>query len=93
MRRATIDISQEKLFVTDERRYNHRVHYRRAHRKALAAERCSDYPMKWSIPSHPSGADISDFFNYGFDEASWNAYADKQKKMREIASNAKRAVC
>jgi hypothetical protein len=32
-----------------------------------------------------TGADVSDWFNYGFDEASWNEYANRQKMMREIA--------
>lgn len=32
----------------------------------------------WRIP----GADISDYFNYGFDEFTWTAYCCKQDKLR-----------
>ncbi|KAG7195399.1 pre-mRNA 3-end-processing factor fip1l1 [Scheffersomyces spartinae] len=32
----------------------------------------------WRIP----GADITDYFNYGFDEFSWTAYCHKQDKLR-----------
>lgn len=30
-----------------------------------------------------TGADISDWFNYGFNEESWKAYCQKQKTLRE----------
>lgn len=33
------------------------------------------------------GADISDYFNYGFDETSWREYCDRQKALRVEASN------
>lgn len=29
-----------------------------------------------------SGADIADYFNYGFTEDTWKLYCDKQRKMR-----------
>lgn len=29
-----------------------------------------------------SGANISDYFNYGFDEESWNNYCKKQTRLR-----------
>ncbi|XP_056234029.1 pre-mRNA 3'-end-processing factor FIP1 isoform X2 [Seriola aureovittata] len=32
-------------------------------------------------PWRKAGADISDYFNYGFDEQSWNAYCKKQAKL------------
>ncbi|KAK2835871.1 hypothetical protein Q5P01_016355 [Channa striata] len=32
-------------------------------------------------PWRRAGADISDYFNYGFDEESWNAYCKKQTKL------------
>jgi len=32
----------------------------------------------WRAP----GADISDYFNFGFDEFTWNAYCHKQDKLR-----------
>lgn len=30
------------------------------------------------------GADIADYFNYGFDEYSWNAYCRKQTELRRV---------
>lgn len=39
-------------------------------------EELKDKP--WRIP----GADISDYFNYGFDEFTWTAYCHKQDKTR-----------
>lgn len=39
-------------------------------------EKLKDKP--WRIP----GSDISDYFNYGFDEISWTAYCCKQDKLR-----------
>lgn len=34
-------------------------------------------------PWRKPGADITDYFNYGFNEASWRAYCNKQKLLRE----------
>ena len=30
----------------------------------------------------PSGADITDFFNYGFTEETWKLYSEKQRRTR-----------
>lgn len=35
-------------------------------------------------PWRKPGADISDYFNYGFDEDTWKLYCEKQKKMKSI---------
>lgn len=44
----------------------------------------NDEDKPWRKP----GADITDYFNYGFNEESWIAYCTKQKKIRaENASN------
>ena len=32
--------------------------------------------------SYISGADIADYFNYGFTEDTWKLYCDKQRKMK-----------
>ena len=40
-------------------------------------------------PWRKAGADITDYFNFGFNEQSWKAYCDKQKMFRE---DLKRAV-
>ncbi|XP_034736829.1 pre-mRNA 3'-end-processing factor FIP1 isoform X2 [Etheostoma cragini] len=34
-------------------------------------------------PWRKAGADISDYFNFGFDEESWNIYSKKQSKIRK----------
>ena len=34
-------------------------------------------------PWRKPGADVTDFFNYGFDEFTWTAYCQKQESMRE----------
>ncbi|VVC90714.1 unnamed protein product, partial [Leptidea sinapis] len=33
-------------------------------------------------PWNKPGADISDYFNYGFNEVTWSAYCDRQRRMR-----------
>ncbi|KAI5630471.1 pre-mRNA 3'-end-processing factor FIP1 [Silurus asotus] len=33
-------------------------------------------------PWRKPGADLSDYFNYGFNEESWKAYCEKQKRLR-----------
>ncbi|KAI9801826.1 MAG: hypothetical protein M1825_003199 [Sarcosagium campestre] len=40
----------------------------------------------WRIP----GTDVSDFFNYGFDEFTWTLYCLKQDKMREQSQGDKK---
>jgi pre-mRNA 3'-end-processing factor FIP1 len=45
----------------------------------------SDKP--WRKP----GADVTDYFNYGFDEFTWTAYCEKQAGLREEFSQAKMA--
>ena len=38
------------------------------------------------------GSDISDWFNYGFDEISWEAYCHRRKEMGDTAGMLKAAV-
>ena len=33
-------------------------------------------------PWRKPGADITDYFNYGFNEDTWKAYCEKQRKLR-----------
>nr|XP_046247926.1 pre-mRNA 3'-end-processing factor FIP1 [Scatophagus argus] len=40
-------------------------------------------------PWRKAGANISDYFNYGFDEESWSTYCKKQSKLR----SANRKLC
>lgn len=39
-------------------------------------------------PWRKPGADITDFFNYGFNEDTWRAYCERQKRMRSHESGA-----
>lgn len=39
-------------------------------------------------PWRKPGADITDYFNYGFNEETWRAYCERQKKMRLHESGA-----
>uniref|UniRef100_A0A8C4RAP8 Pre-mRNA polyadenylation factor Fip1 domain-containing protein n=1 Tax=Eptatretus burgeri TaxID=7764 RepID=A0A8C4RAP8_EPTBU len=34
-------------------------------------------------PWRKPGADLSDYFNYGFQEETWKAYCEKQKRLRQ----------
>lgn len=43
-------------------------------------------------PWRKPGADITDYFNYGFNEDTWKAYCEKQRKLRidnNVPSNVK----
>ncbi len=45
-------------------------------------------------PWRKPGADITDYFNYGFTEDTWNIYCERQKKLRSEfgAANANRIL-
>lgn len=42
----------------------------------FSVESLEDKP--WRKP----GADITDYFNYGFNEMTWQAYCERQRRMR-----------
>ncbi|RKP08968.1 Fip1 motif-domain-containing protein [Thamnocephalis sphaerospora] len=42
-------------------------------------------------PWRKPGADLTDYFNYGFDEITWRMYCARQKQMRE-EMNAKKRI-
>lgn len=47
--------------------------------KPITEHNLEDFEDKpWRMP----GADITDYFNYGFDEFTWMAYCDKQNQIR-----------
>ena len=52
----------------------------------------TDFPSESSKPWRKPGADITDFFNYGFDEFTWASYCLKQQQMpkevKEITAQA-----
>lgn len=43
-------------------------------------------------PWRRPGSDISDYFNYGFDEVSWEAYCYRRRDLGEMANHLKGAV-
>jgi len=44
----------------------------------------------WWIYCHFEGADITDYFNYGFNEDTWTKYCEKQRRLR-IENNANKS--
>ena len=59
---------------------------------ALATDFDVDFPTESSKPWRKPGADMTDYFNYGFDEFTWASYCLKQQQMpkeiKEINSQA-----
>lgn len=43
-------------------------------------------------PWRRPGSDLSDYFNYGFDEVSWEAYCYRRRDLGEMANHLKGAV-
>jgi pre-mRNA 3'-end-processing factor FIP1 len=43
-------------------------------------------------PWRKPGADLTDYFNYGFNEQTWKAYCTKQKLFRDDLAQQKRNV-
>ena len=87
---ARASLPSALLSAADARRADAGVHDQGADRQALAAAQCDGRIRSDRSPC--ADTDIADYFNYGFDEASWNEYANKQKLMREAASASRRAV-
>lgn len=44
-------------------------------------------------PWRKPGADLTDYFNFGFNEQTWKAYCAKQKVFREDLAQQKRVLC
>lgn len=51
----------------------------------------TDLPAEHERPWRRPGADISDYFNYGFDEFTWALYAQKQENLRNEFDQSKLA--
>ena len=52
----------------------------------LSTDFDADFPSESSKPWRKPGSDITDYFNYGFDEFTWASYCLKQQQMpKEIA--------
>uniref|UniRef100_A0A914D6C3 Pre-mRNA 3'-end-processing factor FIP1 n=1 Tax=Acrobeloides nanus TaxID=290746 RepID=A0A914D6C3_9BILA len=43
-------------------------------------------------PWRKPGADITDYFNYGFNEETWNIYCERQRKLRQEYGNNQAAI-
>ncbi len=58
----------------------------------LSTDFDTDFPSESTKPWRKPGADVTDFFNYGFDEFTWASYCLKQqtmpKEVKEITAQA-----
>lgn len=57
----------------------------------MASDMDSDFPAD-DKPWRRPGSDISDFFNYGFDEFTWVSYCLKQQEVRKEVGDQKRQM-
>jgi pre-mRNA 3'-end-processing factor FIP1 len=55
----------------------------------LSTDFDTDFPTESSKPWRKPGSDISDYFNYGFDEFTWASYCLKQQQMPKEISEIK----
>jgi pre-mRNA 3'-end-processing factor FIP1 len=52
----------------------------------------TDFPTEEDKPWRLPGTDITDFFNYGFDEFSWASYCIKQQELRKDITDQKKQL-
>lgn len=52
----------------------------------------TDFPTEDDKPWRRPGSDITDFFNYGFDEFTWASYCLKQQQLRNEVSDQKKQL-
>ncbi|GAM34740.1 cleavage and polyadenylylation specificity factor [Talaromyces pinophilus] len=52
----------------------------------------TDFPSEDDKPWRRPGTDITDFFNYGFDEFTWASYCLKQQQLRNEVSDQKKQL-
>jgi pre-mRNA 3'-end-processing factor FIP1 len=55
----------------------------------LSTDFDTDFPTESSKPWRKPGSDITDYFNYGFDEFTWASYCLKQQQMPKEISEIK----
>jgi pre-mRNA 3'-end-processing factor FIP1 len=55
----------------------------------LSTDFDNDFPTESSKPWRKPGSDITDYFNYGFDEFTWASYCLKQQQMPKEISEIK----
>ncbi|OJJ44957.1 hypothetical protein ASPZODRAFT_134377 [Penicilliopsis zonata CBS 506.65] len=58
----------------------------------LATDMDADFPTEDDKPWRRPGSDISDYFNYGFDEFTWVSYCLKQQDLRKEVGDQKRQL-
>ncbi len=57
----------------------------------MAKRGCSDFPED-DEPWRRPGTDMTDYFNYGFDEFTWASYCLKQTNMRKEVTDSKKQM-
>ncbi|GAQ03084.1 pre-mRNA polyadenylation factor fip1 [Aspergillus lentulus] len=58
----------------------------------LSTDMDSDFPTEDDKPWRRPGSDISDYFNYGFDEFTWASYVLKQQELRKEVQDQKKQL-
>lgn len=58
----------------------------------LSTDLDSDFPSEDDKPWRRPGTDISDYFNYGFDEFTWASYCLKQQNLRKEVGDQKKQM-
>lgn len=58
----------------------------------LSTDLDSDFPTEDDKPWRRPGTDLSDYFNYGFDEFTWASYCLKQQELRKEVNDQKKQL-
>lgn len=58
----------------------------------LSTDIDTDFPTEDDKPWRRPGSDISDYFNYGFDEFTWASYCLKQQELRKEVGDQKKQL-
>lgn len=58
----------------------------------LSTDLDADFPTEDDKPWRRPGSDITDYFNYGFDEFTWASYCLKQQELRKEVSDQKKQL-
>ncbi|KAI2084649.1 cleavage polyadenylation factor subunit fip1 [Ophidiomyces ophidiicola] len=58
----------------------------------LSTDLDTDFPSEDDKPWRRPGSDVSDYFNYGFDEFTWASYCIKQQDLRKEVGDQKKQV-
>lgn len=58
----------------------------------LSTDLDSDFPTENDKPWRQPGSDLTDYFNYGFDEFTWASYCIKQQELRKEVGDQKKQM-